>query len=102
MQIARAWLKAIDYQTGQVRWSHQFPGRLPITAGILSTAGKLLFTGDISQNLIAFDPVQGGILWHANLGTAVTNGPITYLLAGRQYLVAGAGETLHAFAIGTK
>jgi acido-empty-quinoprotein group A len=99
IQISRAWLKALDYKTGQVRWSHQFPGRLPITAGILSTAGKLLFTGDIAQSLIAFDPANGTILWHSNLGTAVTNGPITYTIAGRQYLVAGAGDTLHAFAL---
>jgi alcohol dehydrogenase (cytochrome c) len=99
VQLSRAWLKALDYKTGQVRWSHQFPGRLPITAGILSTAGTLLFTGDIAQNLIAFDPVNGTILWHANLGNAVTNGPITYQLGARQFLVAGAGDTLHAFTL---
>jgi acido-empty-quinoprotein group A len=99
VQVSRAWLKALDYKTGQVKWSHQFPGRVPITAGILSTAGQLLFTGDIAQSLIAFDPATGAILWHANLGTAVSNGPITYQLGGKQYLVAGAGETLHAFAL---
>ena len=63
-------------------------------AGILTTAGKLLFTGDGSQNLIAFDPATGKILWHAGLAANVSNGPETYMLDGQQYLVVGAGDSL--------
>ncbi len=33
--------KLIDYQTGKIRWSHDFPGRGAAGSGILSTAGKL-------------------------------------------------------------
>jgi alcohol dehydrogenase (cytochrome c) len=65
----------------------------------LSTAGKLLFAGDGSGNLIALDPANGNPLWHANLGSSVTNGPITYELDGTQYLVVAAGDTLFAFAM---
>ena len=35
--------------------------------GILTTAGKLLFTGDPSGNFIVYDPANGKILWHAHL-----------------------------------
>jgi alcohol dehydrogenase (cytochrome c) len=65
----------------------------------LSTAGKLLFAGDGSNNLVALDPATGEPLWHANLGSAMTNGPISYELDGTQYLVVAAGDTLFGFAM---
>jgi acido-empty-quinoprotein group A len=92
-------LKAIDYQSGKTRWTHQYDGRGGGMSGILTTAGKLLFTGDPAGNLIAYDPATGGILWHARLTAPVSNGPMTYELDGRQYLVVGAGDTLYAFTM---
>ena len=29
----------------------------------------------------------------------MTNGPISYILDGRQYVVVGAGDSLYAFAL---
>jgi alcohol dehydrogenase (cytochrome c) len=92
-------LKAIDVKTGKIRWSHTFPGQGGSLSGILNTAGKVLFTGDPSANFIAFDPANGKILWHAGLTSNVSNGPMTYELAGRQYLVVGAGDMLYAFTL---
>ena len=66
---------------------------------MLSTAGKLLFTAN-GNNLIGFDPTNGGILWHAGLtGPATTAGPITYLLDGKQELLVAAGDTLFSFTV---
>jgi alcohol dehydrogenase (cytochrome c) len=96
---SKAALKAIDYRTGEVRWSHEYPGRGNTNSGILNTAGKLLFTGDPFGNLIAFDPANGRILWHSRLSSTVSNGPMTYELNGLQYLVVGAGDTLYAFTV---
>jgi acido-empty-quinoprotein group A len=95
----QSMLQAIDYTSGKIRWSHQFPGTGLNAAGMLTTAGKLLFTGDPSGNLIAFDPATGQILWHFHLPASVTNGPMTYELDGKQYLLVGAGDTLYAFAL---
>jgi alcohol dehydrogenase (cytochrome c) len=67
--------------------------------GILTTAGRLLFTGDYSGNLIAYDAASGEILWHFGMGQNLGNGPETYLLDGKQYIVVGAGDTLFAFAL---
>ena len=96
-------LEAIDYQTGKVRWEHVYP-ESGSHSGILTTAGKLLFTGDPSANAIAFDPTNGHILWHAGLAASVSNGPMTYSLDNRQYVVFGAGDMLYAFTLpaGTK
>jgi acido-empty-quinoprotein group A len=96
-------LKAIDYKTGKVRWSR--PMALTAGAGggpppgLLSTAGRLLFGNDGGGNFVAYDPATGKPLWHAGLGTNTTNGPQTYVLDGRQYVVVGAGDTLFAFAL---
>ena len=64
---------------------------------MLSTGGGLVFTGDPSGNLLAFDGATGAILWHAQLGSQITNAPQTYLLDGRQYVTVAAGDTLWAF-----
>ena len=92
-------VRAIDYKTGRTVWSHHWPGGGGGAAGMLTTAGKLLFTGDPAQHLVAFDVANGNILWHAGLTANVSNGPITYLLDGQQYLVVGAGDSLFAFTI---
>jgi alcohol dehydrogenase (cytochrome c) len=92
---SESMIQAIDYKTGKVKWTHKWEGGS--RSGLLSTAGKLLFAGDGSGNLVALDPGNGSPLWHANLGSAVTNGPITYELDGTQYLVVAAGDTLFGF-----
>jgi len=93
-----AYLNAIDYKTGKIVWRHRYIyGWGPV--GMLTTAGKLLFSGDSNQNLIAFNPSNGDILWHAGLADSLSNGPITYTLDGQQFLVAGAGDSLYAFSL---
>jgi alcohol dehydrogenase (cytochrome c) len=96
---SQAVLKAIDYKTGKIAWQHEYPGRGSGSSGILSTAGKLLFSGDPHDNLIARDPATGEILWHTRMHASVGNGPMTYELDGRQYLVVGAGDSLYAFTV---
>ena len=96
-------LEGIRASTGEVAWSHAFrsvgSGAGLGGPGILTTAGKLLFTGDRAGNFVAFDPAGGKILWHFPVLTTVSNGPLTYLLDGKQYVVVGAGDTLFAFAL---
>jgi acido-empty-quinoprotein group A len=90
-------LLAIDYKTGKTAWRHDWPNGTGVAA-MLSTAGKLLFTSN-GNNLIAFDPANGKILWHASLTAAPSNGPITYMLDGKQYVLAAAGDTMFSFTL---
>jgi alcohol dehydrogenase (cytochrome c) len=97
-------LEAIDYRTGQVKWSHAYTTADGTQGGnsgpgVLTTASNLLFTGDYNGNLIAFNATSGEILWHFPVLHSLSNGPETYLLDGRQYLVAGAGDTLYVFRL---
>jgi alcohol dehydrogenase (cytochrome c) len=91
-------LQALDYRTGKIKWSHKWETS-GIDSGLLSTAGNLVFAGDPNNNLVALNATTGEPLWHANLGTPVSNGAITYELDGRQYVVVGAGDKLYAFVM---
>jgi outer membrane protein assembly factor BamB len=94
-------LRALDYKTGKVVWNHEL-GEGEDTAGILTTAGHLLFVADHLNNLLALDPATGSTLWHLNVGDHVVAGPTTYQLAGRQYLLVPVGDTMYAFSLPEK
>jgi len=88
-------LKALDYQTGKPRWEHPLgPGE--DWASVLSTAGNVVFTADSHGNMLALDAKSGATLWHTYGGGAAQNGPITYELDGRQYVVMAATGVLYA------
>jgi len=95
-----SYISAIDYKTGKTVWKHKFRtiGGGRGGSGLLTTAGKLLFGGDVSGNFVAFDPATGNPLWHTTIGQ-VSNAPETYLVEGRQHVLVAAGDTLYAFAL---
>jgi alcohol dehydrogenase (cytochrome c) len=90
-------LKAIDYQTGQIKWTKDLHGG-GSAAGILTTTTGLLFTGDSAGNAIALRTRDGATLWHSGIGRVGT-APVTYELDGRQYVLIGGGSSLFAFAL---
>ena len=93
----RGVLRALDYKTGQVRWSHDLHGGAG-AAGVLTTAAGVTFTGDSANSALALRTSDGSTLWHSGIGR-VGNSPITYELDGRQYLLVGGGSALFAFAL---
>jgi alcohol dehydrogenase (cytochrome c) len=93
------FVTAIDYKTGKVAWQHRYPGTGGgLGNGMLTTAGKLLFTGDAGGNLVCYDVSTGKILWHTRVG-GVSNAPETYMLDGHQYIMVAAGDTLYSFTL---
>jgi alcohol dehydrogenase (cytochrome c) len=96
----RSYLAAIDYKTGKTVWRHVYPQLGGTSAGgVLSTAGRLVFAGDVSGNIVAYDDATGKPLWHSYLGTQVSNAPETYMLDGHQYVLVAAGDTMYSFAL---
>jgi alcohol dehydrogenase (cytochrome c) len=92
-------LRAIDYQTGKIRWSH--PLGNGSGAGVLTTDSGLTFTGDAARSFIALRTSDGSTLWHSSIGH-LDNAPVTYLLDGRQYVLASSGGVLFAWALPDK
>ncbi len=90
-------IEAVNAATGNSVWEHD-SGK-GASSGLLTTAGKLLFGGDNSGNAVALDPATGRTLWHVNLGENMLNGPITYEINGKEYLLLAAGAKLFAFTL---
>ena len=93
----RSAVRAIDYRTGEIRWSHDI-GDGAGTAGVLTTASGLTFTGDTTGNVMALRTTDGATLWHATIGR-VGNSPIAFELDGRQYIVVAGGGSLYAWTL---
>jgi alcohol dehydrogenase (cytochrome c) len=91
-------LRAIDPATGDRKWEFRYLS--PSTAGLLTTASGLIFSGDNDGNLLALDSRGGKLLWRYQMGANMHGtSPITYMLDGRQQLLVPAGTTLTAWAL---
>jgi alcohol dehydrogenase (cytochrome c) len=66
--------------------------RLPYVGGALSTAGGLVFYGNMQGELKAVDALSGAVLWRFAAGSGISQGPITYAIGGRQYVAVVCGR----------
>jgi len=98
--FGKAVLRAIDYQTGKIRWNHDLGGE-GAAAGVLTTDSGVTFTGDSVRSVMALRTSDGATLWHSAIGF-VGNAPITYELDGRQYVIVASGGALFAWALPEK
>jgi alcohol dehydrogenase (cytochrome c) len=93
------YLRALDPKTGKRVWEYPMTGKGDMWAGTVSTAGGVVFFGDDDGHLVAVDARQGRHLWHFNTGQTLTASPITYEVAGRQYVAIAAGTDVMAFGL---
>jgi len=82
-------IAAIDMTTGKVKAATQLD--YPNYAGVLATAGGLVFTGTIDGTFTAFDDEQLKPLWNFNVGSAMSAPPISYSVGGKQYIAIHVG-----------
>jgi alcohol dehydrogenase (cytochrome c) len=66
---------------------------LPWLGGTLTTAGGLVFHGDVRGAFKALDARTGQMLWSFSTGSGVGAGPMTYELDGKQYVAVVSGRT---------
>jgi alcohol dehydrogenase (cytochrome c) len=90
-------LRALDATTGKLKWEWKHTS--PTWAGVLSTAGGLVFTGDAEGNVIALDAASGKALWHFQCGSSVYASPMTFSVDGKQYVTVAAGSALFTFGL---
>jgi quinohemoprotein ethanol dehydrogenase len=67
----------------------------PVSGGVLSTAGGLVFQGHGGGVFAAYAAESGERLWHSDIGIGVMAPPVTYAVKGEQYIavLAGIGGT---------
>jgi alcohol dehydrogenase (cytochrome c) len=82
-------LKAIDPDTGDIKW--EYKNGAPLWAGVMSTAGGLVFTGTPEGEFIAFDDETGEKLWSFQTGSGIVGQPITWEQDGEQYVTVISG-----------
>ena len=90
-------VRAVDPTTGITKWEFkEFSGAW---AGVTSTAGGLVFTGDGQGNFIALDADSGRDLWHVPLGASIRTAAISYAVDNRQFITITAGDGIFTFAL---
>jgi alcohol dehydrogenase (cytochrome c) len=85
-------LAKVNMETGEITlWPS---GRIPTNSSMLTTAGDLVFWGDINRRYRAQDADSGEVLWETILGGPVSTSNITYAVNGRQYVAVITGNNL--------
>ena len=90
-------LVALNPATQKPAWTMNLP--LPWNGGTMTTAGNLVFFGDITGWFRALDAKTGKELWKINVGSGVGAGPMTFAVDGKQYVavLVGRAESPPAF-----
>ncbi len=83
-------LAAYDVASMEEVWSVE--QRAAFTTATLTTAGDLVFAGDIDRWFRAFDIKTGEVLWKTRLPTSALGSPITYEVDGVQYVAVPTGR----------
>jgi len=85
----RGLLRATDPLTGKAKW--ELPFKSPNIAGVLATAGGLVFTGMLTGEFIAVDADTGKIVWQFQTPSGIVGQPITWEKDGKQYVTVTSG-----------
>ena len=90
-------VKALDVTTGKLRW--EFPLNTASMAGLLSTAGGLIFGGSREGWFYALNATTGQPLWRFTTGGSIMANPISFQVAGRQHIAICAASAVFVFSL---
>ncbi len=94
-----AWgaIRALQAETGEIRW--EFKLHSPPWAGVMSTAGGLVFSGSDEGNFHALDAQTGKPLWDFQTGGAIAANPVSFTVDGQQCIAIAADRVLYVFGL---
>jgi alcohol dehydrogenase (cytochrome c) len=91
-------LLAISVASGKRTWSYPQTGEGNSWGGTLTTAGGLVFFADDANSFEAVEATSGRALWHFNTGQTIRASPMSYAVAGVQYVAIAAGGDVFCFS----
>jgi len=89
---------ALDPETGQAVWRYELTEN-SLSAGVLATAGGVVFAASRDGNFIALDARTGKALWHFQAGAEIPSSPMSYAVDGKQYVAISSANVLFSFAL---
>jgi len=90
-------IRALTPETGEMKW--EFKLFSDAGAGILSTAGDLVFAGTNEGDFFALDAANGRSLWHFQTGAMINANPVSYMSAGKQQVAIASGNSIFVFGL---
>lgn len=90
-------IRALDSLTGKKKW--EFKLQSPPWAGVLATAGGLVFGGSNEGNFYALDAVNGRALWQFQTGGGIVANPVSFGIDGKQHVAIAAGQAILVFGL---
>jgi alcohol dehydrogenase (cytochrome c) len=90
-------IRALEPETGSLKW--EFRLLTPPVAGLLATAGGLVFGGANEGAFFALDALTGKPLWTFQTGGQIIANPVSYLSDGKQQIAIAAGHAIMAFGL---
>ncbi len=98
-EISQKVLVAYSIDSGTIAWKYPQAGTGRSSGGTMVTAGGVVFFGDDAGSFEAIEARSGRPLWHLNLGQAISASPMSYAIAGKQYVAIAAGSDVFSFAL---
>jgi PQQ-dependent dehydrogenase (methanol/ethanol family) len=97
----KKYLRALNIETGEIVW--EAPQIGPVggkrNAGVLVTAGGILFYGDPSGDVVALDERDSKPLWHFPTSGINKASPMTYMVGGKQSVALAVGPNILCFGL---
>src|SRR5260370_37948226 len=75
--------------TGKTKW--ESPNDILRFSGVLSTAGGVVFSGQLTGEFEAFDAASGTKLWQFQTGSGIEGQPVTWQQDGVQHVAVTSG-----------
>jgi alcohol dehydrogenase (cytochrome c) len=95
----QTYIRAIGLTNGKLQWEYKLIDARTYGAGVLSTAGGLIFAGSPEGSFLALDAKSGKELWYFNTGEMIKASPMTYSFKGQQYVTIAAGSNVVTFGL---
>lgn len=92
-------LRALDLQTGEVKWEAPQVGIADTWGGTLATASGLVFYGEDSGAFVAADARTGATLWTLHVNADWHASPMVYDFDGKELIGIAVGPTVMALGL---
>jgi alcohol dehydrogenase (cytochrome c) len=89
---------AIDPATGKIQWKFELTQN-SLAAGVLATAGGLVFAASREGLFLALDARTGKSLWSFRAGADIPSSPMSYAVDGKQFVAVSSAGVLYSFGL---